>query len=337
VTVRAEAAGPWLVGDVGGTNARFALVEGPGAAPDRVRVLPTRDFTGLGEAAAAYLAEETARPAAACLAVAGPVGGGRYHLTNADWRPGEVAGVRDRLGLPVVEVVNDFAALAASLPLLGPDDLRPVGGAAPAPDGTAPLAVLGPGTGMGVAGLVPVPGGGWLPTPGEGGHVDAPAATDEEVEVVRLLRAECGAASAELLLSGDGLARLHRLLGAVRGTPAEPLTAAQIVAGRDDPLCAGAVAAFCALLGSFAGNVALTLGARGGVYLGGGILPRIADTLAASDFRARFEAKPPVEDYLRAIPTALVVHPYPALLGAAAHLARTHPGRGTAAPTLEKA
>ncbi|GAA4096394.1 glucokinase [Actinomadura miaoliensis] len=332
----AEAAGPWLVGDVGGTNARFALVETPDAAPTRVRVLPTRDFTGLGEAAAAYLADETVRPAAACLAVAGPVGGGRYHLTNADWRPGEVADVRERLGLPVVEVVNDFAALAASLPSLGPDDMRPVGGdTAPAPDGTAPLAVLGPGTGMGVAGLVPVPGGQWIPTPGEGGHVDAPAATDEEIEVARLLRDECGVASAELLLSGDGLARLHRLLGAVRGTPAEPLTAAQIVAGLDDPLCADAVAVFCALLGSFAGNVALTLGARGGVYLGGGILPRITDALEASDFRARFEAKPPVEGYLRAIPTALVVHPYPALLGAAAHLARTHPVQGAAAPTLE--
>ncbi|GLW64117.1 glucokinase [Actinomadura rubrobrunea] len=321
--------GPWLVGDVGGTNARFALVESPGAAPSRVRVLPTRDFTGLGEAAAAYLAEEDVRPAAACLAVAGPVGGGRYHLTNAAWEPGTVGDVRERLGLPFVEVVNDFAALAASLPALGADDVRPVGGdAAPAPDGTAPLAVLGPGTGLGVAGLVPASGR-WLPAPGEGGHVDVPAATDEEIEVARLLRAERGAASAELLLSGDGLARLHRLLGTVRGTPPEPRTAAQIVADLDDPLCADAVGMFCALLGSFAGNAALTLGARGGVYLGGGILPRIADTLRASDFRARFEAKPPVEGYLRAIPTALIVHPYPALLGAAAHLEQA------AVPTLE--
>ncbi|MEW2359844.1 glucokinase [Spirillospora sp. NPDC029432] len=312
---------PWLVADVGGTNARFALIEEPGAAPGRVRALPTCEYPGLGEAAAAYLDEAGARPGAACLAVAGPVSDTTYHLTNAGWAPGSVAGVRDLLGVPYLEILNDFEALALSLPRLGPGDLRPVGGdALPAADGTAPLAVLGPGTGLGVGGLVPAAGG-WLPLAAEGGHADLPAGTEREIELLRLLHAETGAGGAELFLSGNGLVRMRRLLAGLNGVPAEPLTAAEICR-MADPLSVETVETFCGLLGSFAGNVALTLGARGGVHLGGGILPRIADALDRSGFRRRFEGKPPVEGYLRAIPTALIVHPYPALTGAAARLAQ---------------
>ncbi|MFF5263868.1 glucokinase [Actinomadura viridis] len=326
------AAFPWLVADIGGTNARFALIEGPGERPGRVRSLPTREHAALAEAAAAYLAEEEARPGAACLAVAGPVSAGRYRLTNAGWAPGTAEQVRGSLGLPVLRIVNDFEALAMALPYLAGDDLRPVGGAAPpVPDGTERLAVLGPGTGLGVAGLLPLDGR-WIPLPGEGGHVDVPAATDREIEVLRLLRAEPDVGSAEHLLSGSGLVRLHRLLGVIHGVRVEPLTAARICAMDGDPLCAETIEVFCALLGSFAGNAALTLGARGGVYLGGGILPRIAGALDRSDFRSRFESKPPVEDYLRAIPTALIVHPGPALVGAAAFLAQSHPSRSLETP-----
>ncbi|XVQ08844.1 glucokinase [Spirillospora sp. CA-255316] len=326
---------PWLIADVGGTNARFALVEGPGEPPARIRALHTRDHAGLAEAAAAYLAGLGVRPGAGCLAVAGPVAGGRIRLTNAGWASDSIERIRAHLDLPRLEVINDFAALALSLPHLSPEhDLRPIGVAAPpAADGTAPLAVLGPGTGMGVAGLVPAPAQGaptrWIPLPGEGGHVDLPAATDREIELMRLLRAELGAGNAEYLLSGDGLTRIHRLLAVIHGIKATPQTPAQICATAaesergDDALRAEAVEVFCGLLGSFAGNVALTLGARGGVYLGGGILPRIAGTLASSGFRRRFEGKPPVEDFLRSIPTALIVHPHPALLGAAAHLAQS--------------
>ncbi|MFI0349308.1 glucokinase [Actinomadura sp. 9N407] len=307
---------PWLVADVGGTNARFALIEGPGRPPGRVRALPTRDHAGLGEAAAAYLATLGVRPGACCLAVAGPVSDGRYHLTNAGWAPGSA----ERIDLPNLRIINDFEALALALPHLERDGLRPIGGGAlPAPDGTAPLAVLGPGTGLGVAGLVPVDGR-WTPIPGEGGQVDLPAGTDLEIEVMRLLRAEMGTGNAEYILSGNGLVRLRRLLALIHGKQVDPLTAADICAMDDDPLCAETVRTFCGLLGSFAGNVALTLGARGGVYLGGGILPRIADALGRSDFRRRFEGKPPVEDFLRAVPAALIVHPYPALTGAAALL-----------------
>ncbi|KAB2349570.1 glucokinase [Actinomadura rudentiformis] len=318
------AAHPWLVADVGGTNARFALVEEPGAAPSRIGTLASRDHAGLAEAAATYLAEhaEGTQPGAACLAVAGPVVGGRFRLTNADWEPDTAERVGAHLGLAHVEVLNDFEALALSLPHIGEADLRPVGGRdLPIRDGSAPLSVLGPGTGLGMAGLIPTPGG-WVPLPGEGGQVDVPAGTDREVEVMRLLRAEQGAANAEFLLSGDGLARLYRLLATVHGDRVEPLTAAEICVRRDK-LCVETIEMFCALLGAFAGNAALTLGARGGVYLGGGILPRIADVLESSDFRRRFEAKPRVEEYVRAIPTALIVHPNPALVGATARLAQT--------------
>ncbi|GAA2586869.1 glucokinase [Actinomadura fulvescens] len=319
-----DASYPWLVADVGGTNARFALVAEPGAAPEHVGTLASRDHAGLAEAAETYLAEHAggARPRAACLAVAGPVVEGRFRLTNADWAADTTERVRAHLGLDHAEVLNDFEALALALPHLTDADLRPVGGTAlPARDGSAPLSVLGPGTGLGVAALLPTPAG-WIPLPGEGGQVDIPAATDREVEVMRLLRAEQGAANAEFLLSGDGLERLHRLLGMIHGVRPEPLTAAEISVHRDG-LCAEAIEMFCALLGAFAGNAALTLGARGGVYLGGGILPRIADVLDTSDFRRRFEAKPRVEEYVRAIPTALIVHPNPALVGATARLAQT--------------
>jgi glucokinase len=315
----------WLVADVGGTNARFALLDGPGGTPSEVRSLPTAGYPGLAEAAAAYLAAVGVRPSAACLAVAGPVGGGTYHLTNAGWPRGSVEEVRAHLGVPHLDVINDFEALALSLPRLGPDDLVAVGGRAPAPAGAAPLAVVGPGTGLGVAGLVPTPHG-WVPVPGEGGQVDVPAATDREIEVARLLRAEKGAATAEYLLSGAGLARIHRYLSVLDGAPAAGLTAREITERRDDdPRRVEALRMFCALLGSLAGNAALTLGARGGVLLGGGILPRIVDVLHASEFRARFEGKPPVEDYVRAIPTALIVHPGPALVGAAVRLAQSLP------------
>jgi glucokinase len=315
---------PWVVADIGGTNARFALVEGPGAAPTRVHTLPTRDHAGMAEVAAAYLAEHApdVTPGAACLAIAGPVVNGAYRLTNAHWEPDSAEHVRARLGLAHVDVINDFEALAYALPHLGPDDLHAVGGETlPGGGGTAPLAVLGPGTGLGVAALIPTPGG-WVPNPGEGGQVDIPAGTDAEVEVMRLLRAEQGASNAEYLLSGDGLTRLHRFLSMINGVDAAPLTAAEICERRD-PLSAETLEMFCALLGAFAGNAALTLGARGGVFLGGGILPRIADVLENSDFRRRFEAKPRVEEYVRAIPTAIITHSGPALVGAAARLAQT--------------
>ncbi|NUW34140.1 glucokinase [Nonomuraea sp. SMC257] len=317
---------PWLVADVGGTNARFGLVTSPGARPSHVAVLAGAEHRGLPEAVAAYLADHAggARPGAACLALAGPVDGDRYALTNLPW-----SGSARDLGLPEVALLNDFEALAVSLPHLEGDDLAPLGGPAPS---YGVKAVLGPGTGLGVAGLVPVDGG-WVPVPGEGGHVTLPVQDERELEVLRALRAARtprdtrpagGPGSqvvAEHVLSGPGLVRLHRALAQVRGVPPVEDTASGIVSRADDGLCAETVEVFCGLLGSFAGDVALTLGARGGVYLGGGVLPRIAERVRTGPFRARFAANPDMAEYLSAIATSLIVAPQPALTGAAAWLA----------------
>lgn len=305
---------PWLVADIGGTNARFGLVTAPGARPENVHVLPVADHASLPDAVAAYLAHYGGgvRPGAACVAMAAPIDGDRYHLTNAHW-----SGSINDLGVPYAVLVNDFEALAASLPHLDGDDLVSLGGPAPV---HGVKAVLGPGTGLGVGGLVPVEYG-WAPVPCEGGHVTVPVADQRDLEIVRALHAEgMTRVEAEDVLSGPGLVRLHRALAAVNGVSAPTLTSADIVERMDDTLCAETVEVFCAMLGSFAGNVALTLGARGGVYLGGGVLPRIVERVRASDFRARFEAGQTNRGYLSAIATTLIVAAQPALTGCAAWL-----------------
>jgi glucokinase len=242
--------------------------------------------------------------------------GDRYQATNAGWS----GSVRD-LGIPHTVLLNDFEALAISLPHLAGDDLMSLGGPPP-PSGMTKV-VLGPGTGLGVGGLVPT-GDGWTPLPGEGGHVSVPAVSDLEMEIVRALRADgLPYVDAEHLLSGPGLVRLHRGLALVRGVAPEAATASEIVASAH-PLCVETVDVFLAILGGFAGNVALTLGARGGVYLGGGVLPRISDRVRKSRFRARFETTAPaLSDYVAAIATSLIVAEQPALTGAAAWLAQT--------------
>ncbi len=320
---------PWLVADIGGTNARFGLVTAPAGMPERVHTLACADHPDLPSAVTAYLAGAAApRPVAGCVALAGPVSGDRVRLTNGPWEF-SVPETRRRLELEALALVNDFAALSLSLPRLSGSDLRAVGG--PALDPGLPMAVLGPGTGLGVAGLVPA-GDRWVPVSGEGGHVDLPVVDDREIEVMRLLRRRHGTVSAENVLSGTGLERLHGALREVGGLaagpaesirPAQPVNAAEIctaaVAGTDQS-CVDTLSMFCALLGGFAGNVALTLGARGGVFLGGGVLPRIADFLDTSDFRRRFEAKPEMAAYVEAIATTLVITPTPALRGAAVWL-----------------
>lgn len=229
----------------------------------------------------------------------------------------------EELGIPRTVLLNDFEALAISLPHLAGDDLVPLGG--PPPTARLTKAVLGPGTGLGVAGLVPVREG-WQPVPGEGGHVAVPAVTDLEMEIVRALRADgLPYVDAEHLLSGTGLPRLHRGLALVRGVAPEARTAAQITSS-DEPLCAETVEVFLALLGGFAGGVALTLGARGGVYLGGGVLPRLVSRIPGSTFRARFETTAPaLTEYAAAIATVLITAEQPALTGAAAWLAQRNP------------
>lgn len=319
---RADAAGAtWLVGDVGATNARFGLVSPEGAVLHS-GTFACADFAQIGEAIEAYLAGRgnLAMPRLGALAIAAPVTGDQISMTNHPWRF-SVAALRDRVGLLRLLVINDFTAAALALPRLAAADRTPIGGGV-AVDG-APLAVLGPGSGLGVSGLIRA-GAQWTPLTGEGGHATMAAANPRESAVLEMMRRRFDHVSAERCLSGPGLVNLYHSLAALDDVPAASYTAAQITdpkTGAADPLCREATAMFCAMLGTVAGDLALTLGARGGVYIAGGIVPRLGARFAASGFRERFEAKGRFRAYLAAIPTYVVTHRLPAFLGCAAALA----------------
>jgi glucokinase len=316
----AHAVGPRrLIGDIGATNARFALLD-PAGGISRTRVLACDDFPTIEAAIGDYLAAEAGpAPQEAALAVASPITGDAVTLTNHPWSF-SIAGLRERLALTRLLVVNDFAANALAVSRLTAEERSAIGG------GTAiagqPIGVIGPGTGLGVSGLVPTPSG-WIAISGEGGHATMPPADHRESEVLEHMRRRFDHVSAERVLSGPGLVNLYNTLAEIESVPAAPFTPAQIAdrqIGESDPLAREALELFCAMLGTVAGDLALTLGARGGVYIAGGIVPRLGPSFAASRFRERFEAKGRFRAYLAAIPTYVVTHPIPALLGLAALL-----------------
>ena len=314
---------PWLVADIGGTNARFGWLAEGADAVSHVATLPAAGHPGPADAAAHYLHSlaqslgGTYRPPrAAAFAVATAVAGDRVAFTNSAWafsrRQAQAA-----LGLDELLLLNDFEALALSLPRLQPTQLRAWPGVA-APGSRTTLAVIGPGTGLGVAGLVPAADGSWVAVPGEGGHATLSAADDFDAALLAVVRREHAHVSAERLLSGIGLPVLHAAVATVLGQDAAPLPAELIVErGLDGQwaVCSRTLDTFCALLGSFAGNVALVLGARGGVYIGGGIVPRLGERFFLSPFRQRFEAKGRFQAYLQAIPTPLITDTLAALNG----------------------
>ena len=313
---------PWLVADVGGTNARFGWVDSLADGVQHVRTLPVAEHAEPAHAVRAYLAyvAEAVRggfrpPKRAAIAVATAVTDDRVRLTNSHWHFSRQALQAD-LCLDALLVLNDFEALALSLPRLTPGQLR-AHGELPRHDAT--LAVLGPGTGLGVAGVMPTRHG-WLAISGEGGHATIAPADDFESELLRHVRREFAHVSAERLLSGIGLPVLHRAVGAVLGISVEALAPETVVErglAEADAVCSRSLDVFCALLGGFAGNVALTMGARGGVYIGGGIVPRLGERFFSSAFRERFEAKGRFQGYLKAIPTAIIGDTLAALSGAA--------------------
>ena len=313
-----------LVADAGGTHVRFALAEN--AAPRDAKKFDTKDFAGIEDAARAYLGETGATPDAAVFAVAGPVRDGAIHLTNLGWEFSE-SSVAGALGIARVRLINDFEAVALSLPHLAPEDKVAIGAAtssvARAAKGT--VAFVGPGTGLGVAGLVE--DGTALVT--EGGHADFAPNDDLEIEMLKVLRRRFGHVSVERLLSGPGLTVLYSTLAEIAGRAGEtPEQHAITAAAKADPASfdGEVLARFCAILGSVAGNIALTMGATGGVMLAGGILPQLRDALLASPFRARFDAKGRFEAYMKAIPTALIVQDFAGLIGAAARSAQIRAG-----------
>jgi len=319
--VTSNGAETWLVADVGATNARFGLVSPKGVVL-HTRTLAVADHPTIGDSITAYLGERGAlpMPRQGAIAIASTITGDRVAMTNHPWSF-SIAALKSQLGFDRLEVINDFTALALALPHLSPEDRRPIGGGASSAG--APIGVLGPGSGLGVSGLIPASAG-WIALAGEGGHATMAPATDRESAVLDRMRRHFDHVSAERILSGPGLVNLYNTLAMLDGVPSKGYTAAQITdpaIGAADPLCAEATSLFCAMLGTMAGNLALTLGARGGIYIGGGIVPRLSQRFAESPFRARFEAKGRFSQYLAAIPTYVVTHHLPAFLGCAAVLA----------------
>jgi glucokinase len=302
-----------LLGDIGATNARFALLAGGALGP--VKSFDVSGFARFADAVAVFLKEHCQQidVANAMLAVAGPVEGGRCALTNCSWII-DAREFYETFGLKA-RIINDFEAIAFSLPSLASADLVGIGGGKA--EGGAPMAVLGPGSGLGVACLVP---GGGKPVvlASEGGHATLASTCDREDKIIEQLRRRFGHVSAERVVSGDGLENIYQAIVALDGLTLEPRSAADITKRAltgDCQVAREALAIFCAFLGSFAGNVVLTFGARGGAYIAGGISPRILDFMVRSEFRNRFEAKGRFRPYLETVPSYVIVHPAAAFLG----------------------
>lgn len=309
---------PRLLADIGGTNARWAYQVGPGAPLQHVASYECAAFASIGAAARHFLDRHgCTAPRAVALGVATAVNGDSLSFTNNHWSFSrrELAA---ELGVERLLVLNDFAALAMALPVLGDAERQALGAGKALPG--APIAVMGPGTGLGTAALAWQDNGHPLVLSGEGGHATLAAANDLQAELLALLRRRFGHVSAERVLSGPGLVNLHGALAQLRGHGVAELRPADVVelalSGRD-PLCAEAVALFLDLLAGFAGNLVLSVGALGGLYLGGGILPRLSPLLDAQRFRQCMEDKGRLRAYLEPVPVWLITAPYPGLLGAA--------------------
>jgi glucokinase len=309
---------PRLVADIGATNARFALI-GADGKPYGEQILAVADYPNIVAAITAYLeGVMERRPTQAALAVAMPIIGDQVKMTNNERWSFSIEATRRTLGLDRLLLLNDFTALALALPRLEQTELRQVGGGAAVAKAT--IGLIGPGTGLGVSGLVWA-GDHWVPLMSEGGHVTFSPVNEQEWKIACLLQKRFGHVSPERLLSGPGLVNLYQALAELEGRAAEdlppPVITEQALAG-SCPLCRQTLEIFCAALGTAAGNLAVTLGALGGVYIGGGIVPQLGDFFDQSAFRERFEAKGRFKSYLAAIPTYVITASNIALRGGAA-------------------
>lgn len=305
-----------LIGDIGGTNARFAIAEH--GAYRELQHMAVGRYATIQEAVGAYLdgIPRAMRPTSGALAVAGPVSGGRAKLTNLNWSFA-IDELKAELGFSRLVVVNDFAGTAMAVPFL-PDTHRYLIGPT-CPEAIGPVGIIGPGTGLGVSALVKYSGQ-WVLVPGEGGHTTMTAASPEEGRILDFLRTRWEHVSAERVLSGAGLVNLYEALSSLDGKMPDPLSPAQVTERamlESDLTCVRAFETFCAMLGTVAGNLALTLGATGGIYIAGGILLRFKEAFASSAFRQRFEDKGRFYEYQKKIPTYLILEESPALLGLA--------------------
>lgn len=318
---------PKLVADIGGTNARFALIFDDLGKPMYEQVLSCVDFTGPVAAIEHYLASIASKVGVislreAALAIANPITGDWVKMTNHTWEF-SIEKSRLALGLERLLLLNDFTALALSLPRIDSSELRQVGTGKPASD--SPLALIGPGTGLGMSGLIPSPGG-WIPLQGEGGHASFSPADAYEAEILEIVRREYPHVSTERLVSGKGLPNLYAAIAELDGLTVQRISPAEITnlaIEQGDPHSVKVMNAFCAMLGTAAANLVLNLGARGGVYVGGGIVPRLGDFFDRSPFRQRFEERGRFSEYLAEIPSYVITAKTPALMGAAEALKST--------------
>ncbi|WP_274571276.1 glucokinase [Neisseria leonii] len=311
---------PRLVADIGGTNARFALETAPQRI-EHVDVLPCNDYDTVVAAIKEYLGRAGNPPVRhAALAIANPIVGDWVQMTNHHWAF-SVETTRQALGLETLLLLNDFTAQALAISKMDAAGLIQVGGTEPVAG--APKAVLGPGTGLGVSGLIPNGRGGYTALAGEGGHVSFAPFDDTEIQIWQFAKRRFGHVSAERFLSGAGLVLIHEALCEREGVKRPKMSAAEIserALSGTSPLSRLALDIFCAMLGTVSSNLALTLGARGGVYLCGGIIPRFIDYFKSSPFRNRFENKGRFDGYLAAIPVYIVLADYPGIAGAAVAL-----------------
>jgi glucokinase len=313
-----------LIGDIGATNARFAVLQD--GVPTSIKVLPVASYASLQDAITAYFdvldKADLRRPKIGALAVAGPVTGDYLSFTNHPWSF-SISGLTQDVGLTHLDVINDFVAVALAVPRIGPDARRQVGPGSSVAG--APVGIIGPGSGLGVSIVVPVDETGgmtrWVPLSGEGGHVTLPPVTEREIALVAWLhRTGRSHVSAETLICGKGLTTLHAGLSALDGiapTHLEPADVSRGAISGADPIAVEAVEIFCALLGTVAGNLALTAGTRGGVFIAGGIVPKMGEFFDHSQFRPRFVAKGRMRTFLEPIATYVITEEFPAFLGLA--------------------
>jgi glucokinase len=310
---------PRLIADIGGTNARFALLDDTQWHDEMV--LACADYPDIVAATEHYLSSVGAasgpqRPAEAAIAIAGPITGDIVRMTNHAWQF-SAAQTRQRLRWRRLILLNDFTALAMAIRHLPPQELEQIGGGRAQPG--LPVALLGPGTGLGVSGLIPT-GGHWIPLQGEGGHVTLSVMNEREMAVLKQLHQRFSHVSGERVMSGPGLVNLYDALCALGGVVPEVLTPPEVTRRAQEGscrICLEAVSIFCALLGTLAGNLVLTLGALGGAYIGGGIVPGLGPMFASSHFRDRFEDKGRYADYLARVPTYVIRSELPAFVGLA--------------------
>ena len=306
---------PHLVADIGGTNARFALADARGRISE-MRSYRSKEFASLEGAADAYFSSMNVRPRKACFAAAGPVTDPVIEFTNSPWVL-DVAAMRARFGFAEFLVVNDFKALAAGVSELAPSDFAEV--KAGTAESSAPMLVIGPGTGFGQALIAPMKTGGRTIIPTEGGHVGFAPRDEDEMAILRFIARDHSRVSLERVVSGGGIVNIYRSLCARDGLQAqfdEGKKVTDAALAGSDAIAQEAITVFCALLGAAAGDAVLATGARGGVVLGGGILPKIKETFLKSRFIERFCDKGRMRDYMEAVPVRLILHDGAALIGA---------------------